>query len=216
MKRFLRNAVYPNRCPFCDSVIEESRCACTYCSGRLPEYSMKKYAYGGYFCAAPFRYDGVFAEAVKRFKYRRRSNYTDNMGFYIVNSILELYTPEEIGNFDLVTCVPMHIKDLRVRKHNQAELLGRACAKILEKEYAETLDKIRHNKKQHTLKASERRENVKGVFTCRDPELVKDKNVLIIDDIITTGATLGECAKILKKAGCASVSCAVFCASAGV
>ncbi len=190
MKRFLRNAVYPNRCPFCDSVIEESRCACTYCSGRLPEYSMKKYAYGGYFCAAPFRYDGVFAEAVKRFKYRRRSNYTDDMGFYIVNSILELYTPEEIGNFDLVTCVPMHIKDLRVRKHNQAELLGRACAKILEKEY--------------------------GVFTCRDPELVKDKNVLIIDDIITTGATLGECAKILKKAGCASVSCAVFCASAGV
>ena len=196
MKRFLRNAVYPNRCPFCDSVIEESRCACTYCSGRLPEYSMKKYAYGGYFCAAPFRYDGVFAEAVKRFKYRRRSNYTDDMGFYIVNSILELYTPEEIGNFDLVTCVPMHIKDLRVRKHNQAELLGRACAKILEKEYG--------------------RENVKGVFTCRDPELVKDKNVLIIDDIITTGATLGECAKILKKAGCASVSCAVFCASAGV
>ena len=81
---------------------------------------------------------------------------------------------------------------------------------------AETLDKIRYNKKQHTLKASERRENVKGVFKCRDPELVKDKNVLIIDDIITTGATLGECAKILKKAGCASVSCAVFCASAGV
>lgn len=77
--------------------------------------------------------------------------------------------------------------------------------------YCDTLEKFKENLEQHSIKASERAKNVMGVYRIIDKELIKDKKILIIDDIITTGHTLGECAKILMKKGCKSVDCAVLC-----
>lgn len=213
IKKRLIGILYPNRCPFCDKVINENECACEKCIGKLPEFSVKRHALGGWLCPTPFVYNGCYADAVKRFKFLKRKNYSADMAYYIAGSILELYPPELLQAIDYVTCVPMHKKDLKRRRYNQAELLARDCSELLGIDYLETLKKVKYNKKQHTLKASLRYDNVKGVFRCIDPLQVKDKNIIIIDDIITTGATLGECAKNLKKAGCANVACAVFCSA---
>ena len=126
----------------------------------------------------------------------------------IVQSVLEVH--EEI-NFDIITCVPMHKDDRKKRGYNQAELLARECAKIMNIPYIDTLEKHKKNKVQHSIKAKERAKNVRGVYRLIQKDIVKDKNILIIDDIITTGHTLGECAKVLSKGKCKSIRCAVVC-----
>lgn len=212
IKRLIKEILFPNRCPFCDKLIDESLNACKSCENKLQRFSITTYAIGSMKCSAPFRYEGMYAGAIKRFKFRKRRNYTKALGCYMVEAMHSVFTPEELARVDLVTCVPMHKKDLN-RKRNHSELLGAECASRLNLDYARVIEKVRFNKKQHHLKGSLRYENVKGAFGCPDKELVKGKNILIIDDIITTGATLGECAKVLTKAGCASVICAVFCAT---
>ena len=130
----------------------------------------------------------------------------------LVQGILEIHY-ENLSEFDLITCVPMHKDSLKKRGYNQAELLARECAEIMELPYADTLIKYKLAQAQHCIKANHRAKNVKGVYRIIDKELIKDKNILIIDDIITTGHTLGECARILTKNGCKSVSCAVVCST---
>ena len=79
--------------------------------------------------------------------------------------------------------------------------------------YFDTLVKIKKNTPQHSISASKRGDNVKGVYKIYDKELINDKTILLIDDIITTGNTLGECAKVLMKNGCKEVLCATFCSA---
>ena len=216
VKEKLIKLVYPNRCPFCDGVIKSKEYACERCKALLPEYALTVFAYGGYPCAVPLRYDGCFAEAVRRFKFRRRIAYAPNLAVVTVGAVLECFTPQEIEAFDCVSFVPMHPIDMRKRRYNQAEILAQACAVLMKLPCEALLEKHKYNQKQHTVTRSERFQNVRGVYRCIDREAVRDKNVLLIDDIITTGATLGECARILKKADCKSVSCAVICAVGAV
>ena len=209
LKVYLRGLIFPNRCPFCDRLIKENLTVCGSCKPKLPGFSIETYAIGAVLCSSPFKYDGMFAAAIKRFKFKKRRNYTESLGFYISSSVLKIFTAGQLESIDYISCVPMYGKG-GTKTANHAELLGKEVAKQLGIEYAETLVKIKPNKKQHTLKQSERFKNVKGVFKCSDRELVKGKNILIVDDIITTGATLGECARALKKAGSGKIYCAVF------
>ena len=114
---------------------------------------------------------------------------------------------------DIITAVPMYYKNMRERGYNQSELLAKECAEIFNIPYAELVEKHKKNKAQHTLKGKERESNVQGVYRVIDSQAVADKNILIIDDIITTGNTLGECCKVLKKAGCKNICCAALCAA---
>ena len=108
----------------------------------------------------------------------------------------------------------MYRKALQRRRFNHAEALARECAAVMGLPYVETLEKYRQNAPQHTLRRSERSLNVKDVYRVIDPSLVKGKRILLIDDIITTGSTLGECARMLKTGGCRRVICAVACTTA--
>lgn len=204
----IKDILFPVRCPYCESVISKTEYACEDCKKKFPSPAIIKYAVGGYKCTSPFPYDGIFKKAVKKFKFGNKGGYAKQLAFPMVQSILESY---QGVNFDLITCVPMHKKRLRKRGYNQAELLARECAKIMNIPYCDTLEKFKENREQHSIKASERAKNVKGVYRIIDKELVCDKNILIIDDIITTGHTLGECAGTLIKSGCNSVNCAVLC-----
>lgn len=199
---------FPVRCPYCENVIAKTEYACENCKKQFPEQAIIKYAVGGYKCASPFPYDGIFKKAVGKFKFKNRGGYAKQLSFVIVQSILESFNPND---FDIITCVPMHKKRLRQRGYNQAELLAVECSEIMKIPYKDTLEKYKENLEQHSIKASERADNVRGVYRIIDKSLVKGKNILIIDDIITTGNTLGECARILMKSGCKSVSCAVVC-----
>lgn len=208
LRNSVKDILFPVRCPYCETVIHKTEYACEDCKNKFPSPAIIKYAVGGYKCTSPFPYDGIFKKAVKRFKFGNKGGYAKQLAFPMVQSILESYQGVD---FDLITCVPMHKKRLAQRGYNQAELLAKECAKIMNIPYCDTLEKYKENREQHSIKASERAKNVKGVYRIIDKELVRDKNILIIDDIITTGNTLGECAKILMKKGCRSAECAVLC-----
>lgn len=111
--------------------------------------------------------------------------------------------------FDFVTCVPLSAKGRRKRGYNQAALLAKQTALHLHLPYKATLIKIRENTAQHSLPKAMRWENVQGVYAPRRKTLLNGKSVLLIDDIVTTGNTLRECAHVLEKSG-ATVWCATL------
>lgn len=208
LKTAVADSIFPVRCPYCGKVIERNDYACFDCKSKFPEKAITRYAIGGCKCASALPYDGIFANGVKRFKFNNNASYAKQLAVVLVMSILEIYQGEK---FDLITCVPMHKDGLKERGYNQAELLAKECAEIMHIPYVDTLEKFRKNRTQHSIKASERADNVRGVFRIIDKSIVKNKNILIIDDIITTGHTLGECTRILAKSGCSFVSCATLC-----
>jgi ComF family protein len=112
---------------------------------------------------------------------------------------------------DVIAPVPLHPKTQRQRGYNQAALLaevvGRAIGVPVE---PNLLLQIRPMKPQATLGEKERWENVKGAFGVADPESVKGQIVLVVDDVMTTGSTLNEVAKVLKRAGARCVYCLTF------
>jgi ATP-dependent protease ClpP protease subunit len=98
------------------------------------------------------------------------------------------------------------VERLKERGYNQTSLFAREIALIIKKEYQEdNLQKVKENLAQSTLNKQEREENVKDVYKLRDIEIVKNKKILLMDDIYTTGNTLNECSKILKQAGANNV-----------
>ena len=104
-----------------------------------------------------------------------------------------------MADADLIVPVPLHPKRLKQRGFNQALLLARAFPEV--PLGREAVVRVRHTVPQVELKPKERRDNVKGAFAVPDPALVKGKNVLLLDDVYTTGATVRECAKVLRRAG---------------
>lgn len=113
-----------------------------------------------------------------------------------------------IENFfapDIITFVPMSIKAEEKRGYNQSELLADALAKLLSLEAYCTLEKVKDTARQAELDFEERSKNLKGAFKVTDKKFVKGKHVLVVDDVLTTGATSHEVASALKTAGAKSV-----------
>ncbi|MCK5087544.1 MAG: ComF family protein, partial [Melioribacteraceae bacterium] len=110
-------------------------------------------------------------------------------------------------DYDLVTAVPLHKKKLLRRGFNQAEILARNVAKKLELPYEhQIIRKIKDTTSQSYLDKEERFKNVAGIFSCESKKSLKEKSVLLIDDIFTTGATTNACSLTLKKSGVAKVT----------
>ena len=142
-------------------------------------------------------YDDASAKAIHRFKYNRDTTYSRPLG-----SIISSYS--ELKGLDMVIPVPLHIKRLRERGFNQSLLLAKAVGKshrITVEPY--TLKRIRWTEPQVNLSGKERKLNVKGAFEVQKD--VKGKRILLVDDVYTTGATVRECSKILKKSGAKDV-----------
>jgi ComF family protein len=150
--------------------------------------------------AALYDEEGPSGQAIKRFKYNRRLDMLPVMHHWLKRPLcLEL-----VQVADLVAPVPLHPSRLRQRGFNQALLLAQAFPEVpLEREL---LARQRHTPPQAGLNPKERRDNVKGAFAVPRPELVKGKSILLIDDVFTTGATVRECAKVLRRAGAREVN----------
>lgn len=101
--------------------------------------------------------------------------------------------------------VPIHKKRFKKRGFNQAEVLARELSSLADIPYINALTRIKDTKSQTKLTKKQRAENIKEAFTCTMPSEIKKKAVILIDDVCTTGATLEECAKVLKKAGAREV-----------
>lgn len=208
--RFLQDIIFTVKCPYCQKVIERNDYACKECKKKFPQVGVENYAIGGYKTIAPFKYNGIFANGVKNFKFHENPAYSRQLAVPLANEIITKY---DLSSIDIITAVPMHRENKQERGYNQAELLAKECAEILNIPYTVVIEKHKLNKAQHTLKGKERENNVQGVYRVVDKQIIANKNILIIDDIITTGNTLGECCKVLKKSGCQSVCCATLCAA---
>lgn len=103
---------------------------------------------------------------------------------------------------DIITPVPLHPKRLRARRFNQSALLAQEIAKTSGKTYQpDALLRTRYTTPQQGLSRKERDKNVHGAFAARHKEVLSGKTVLLVDDVYTSGATLNECARVLKAAG---------------
>jgi len=149
----------------------------------------------------PFK--APLADAIHLLKYSDRRSVVQKLSHYMEHSISGA---EQYQAADLILSVPLHPARKRERVYNQAQLLAQALGKIMNKAYPENIiSRARHTQTQTKLNKQQRLENVKDIFTVRKPELVKGKTVILIDDVLTTGATIGSCARTLLEAGASRV-----------
>ena len=150
---------------------------------------------------SPFRFDGVMRQAIHQLKYRSLRALAAPLAELLRDYIITNPVPAEV-----MVPVPLHQKRLRERGYNQSALLARELGKLTSLPVVDDcLVRQQHAPPQaRTANVDERRRNVAGVFACRN-QRVRDKQVLLIDDVSTSGATLDACAAALKAAGAASV-----------
>lgn len=116
-----------------------------------------------------------------------------------------------IDSVDLIAPVPLHPLRLFLRQYNQSAILCNEISRLTGREKKNNLLKRnRYTSSQGQKKHKERQKNVKAAFTVNLPHLVQGRNILIIDDVMTTGATVNECAKALKKGGASKVNVLTF------
>jgi ComF family protein len=153
--------------------------------------------------AGPYVYEGALMTAIHHFKYGCKTAMAGSLG-----PLLGRYAAERFGGLDepLVMPIPLHPRRLRKRGFNQSLLLARHVvgALLADLDFL-NLRRVRHTAPQTGLGRDERRRNVRGAFLLKAPDDVKGRTVLLVDDVMTTGSTLNECARILRKAGCRDV-----------
>lgn len=144
---------------------------------------------------SPLVYDGLAKKMVLDFKYQNKRYLSHTLGKMMVDKFLE-----ENANIDLICYVPMTKKEKKQRGFNQSLLMAKDISSRLKIPYADILCKDRETKVQKKLNAKERAENLKNAFSVQNNILCVDKNILLIDDVFTTGSTSNECSKMLIKA----------------
>lgn len=154
-------------------------------------------------CVSPLFYQGHVREGIHRFKFSNCSGYADVFGQLMSQAVRDAWKE---NSFDLVTWVPLSKKGLRCRGYDQAQLLAESMAPRFALTVSPALVKTRHTATQSLLSSkSSRRANVLDAYEIRNDADVRGKTVLLCDDVVTTGATLSECARILLTAGAARV-----------
>ena len=208
---WLLDLLFPPRCVFCGKLLATGeRDFCARCQRELPWLEGPAAEQTGEFfslCAAPLRYQGVVRDSIRRYKFKGRQGYHKAYGKLVAQCVHDHLA----GKYDLITWVPLSEKRKRERGYDQAFLLASAAALELGDVAVETLRKSRHTDAQSGLEGeAERRANVLGAYTAVDPELLAGKRVLLIDDVVTTGATFSECARVLRTMGAKDVVCAAL------
>ncbi|MDD5115669.1 MAG: ComF family protein [Candidatus Omnitrophica bacterium] len=224
--RGIRDLIYPNFCPGCKNKIspagkQDLICGdcwekiernlppfCVYCGRRL-----EKRGAAVNICArclrnefhfdrafSPCSYTGIIKKLIHEFKYSGRDYLGEPLGRLMNDFIRDYRLPIEY--MDFIVPVPLHKSRLREREFNQAQLLSEEIAGEFDKEVLTgILVRNRQTRTQTELSPEERRRNVKSSFSVRDKKAVKGANILLVDDVLTTGATSSEAARVLKDSG---------------
>ncbi len=224
--QMLINFLFPSVCCFCGEVTAYDRAVCPLCREKASTISgiacsscgMERgfcscaEQPGEYECSvASFYYEELPKQGVLLLKYGQ----TPYIARYLSAYMAKQASVRLKGiRFDMLTAVPMHRLKRRARGYNQAEMLARPLARRLGIHYAKNiLLQTQKNRSQHLQNRDDRQKNVQGIYQLGKNALVKGKTILLVDDIITTGATLRECAHVLKAGGARAVYCVVFCAT---
>lgn len=159
--------------------------------------------------AALWYYEGRVRASLLRYKFSGHRAYAAAYGRLLAMKIAR----EHPEGFDVLTWVPVSALRRLRRGYDQVELLARAVASELGCSAVPTLKKIRNNPPQSCITGdAQRRANVLGVYKAMEPDRFRGKRVLLLDDIVTTGATVSEAARVLLTAGAREVHCAAIAA----
>lgn len=205
--------LFPRRCPWCDKVTgfaEHDDCAGRLELRRLPPGPVAvAVETSGYLEAAwaCYRYKSPVSDAILRLKLKDQPEHAEELGRHLIAR----YQDEGLaGCFDLIIPVPVSAKTRRRRGYNQSELLAAALAAGTEMSCApDLLRKVKETRRQMNLTREERRTNILGAYAARSRRYLDGRRILLVDDVLTTGATLNECARTLREAG--AVSCSALC-----
>jgi len=235
LKRFL-DIIFPRKCILCESSHDgDAETICPNCMDKIPfiknpacvrcgipfevTYPIEEslnYLCGECRNSPPLfdralsvcQYNEAVRDIISTYKYHNKPY----IGKDLVSIILK-FLDEKITELSpkLIIHVPLHVKKLKERGYDQAYILSEGIGKYLDIPVSYgNLVRTRYTTPQVSLSGSERMENVKGAFLVIDPSGVKDKSILLVDDVFTTGATIKECVKVVKKAGAGKVYVLTF------
>ena len=228
--RAVSSLFYPPVCAICSASIEAGEYLCPDCHGKTPRISPPFCATcsepfsgaisGPFTCAncahrrlyfqaavAVYRSRGIVRRIVHQFKYGRQIHLRHLVGRWLCAALEDERLRDR--QFDLIVPVPLHPARERDRGFNQALLLALLLGGRMTTAVKPVLERVRYTTTQTAFDRSERMENLHGAFRLRRKTDVRGLRVLLIDDVLTTGATLSECARVWKRAGAGSIHAAI-------
>ena len=229
---WIANLFFPRRCCLCGKVVEWHQTMCADCRldapfvlppvcelcGRGEDYCACRKRHRNFDrCVMPFYYDGLGESGIDQLKNAADCTVADGLAA----EMAEVMRREYGGiHFDCVMPVPQYKSDERKKGYNPAAMLAQVLSCRTGIPYVVGLRKLFHTTPQKELRAVARSGNLLGAFTVDEPQMANDKTVLLVDDTITTGSTLDECAKMLKIYGAREVyavtaACSVYKESKG-
>lgn len=208
----LLQILFPAKCILCKDLLgDEETDLCHTCREHAPLFSKEKINFS--FIArwtAVWYYKDTVRKGLLQYKFSGRRSSAAGFARQIAMKLLET----DMATPNLLVWVPISRLRKFSRGYDQVELIARALSQELGIPAIPALKKIRHTPPQSSLKsAAERRANVLGAYRVISPQSVKGKHLLLLDDVITTGATVSECARMLTMAGAETVDCAAVAAA---
>ena len=208
----LMQLLFPAKCVLCGKLLKkEEQDLCRDCRHDSPEYPAGKdnIQFLDSFTAVWY-YEGNVRRSLLRYKFYNSRSFAESYGRILAMKLMNLFP----DGFDCLTWVPISAPRKLTRGYDQVELLAKAVGKELGMQPVPLLKKVRHNRPQSGITgAAKRRANVLGAYRETDREAIAGKRILLLDDILTTGATAGECARVLLTSGAREVHCAAVAAA---
>ena len=193
-KRFVY--ILKDKCDHCGRLTSKPTLFCDDCIGKNIEFDTAR---------SVFEYQEPISSAIKAFKYGNKKYLAEVFASKMLNVFLSSFS-----NASVITFVPMTEVKKKQRGYNQAELLANELSRLTGIEVFELATKKRDTLSQASLTAKERKQNLKSTFKF-NKKLIKDKNIVIVDDVLTTGSTADVLAKGFKEAGAKSVGVITVC-----
>lgn len=192
--------IYPNVCGFCNKICKEE--ICNKCRIKIKKYQINIVIKppNRYFneLISIFKYEGIIREKILQYKFNDKA--------YMKNTFAKIILKNKkvcglLKKYDIIIPVPIHKSRKAQRGYNQTQLIASKLAEYIDIEFCNNvLVKNKNTIAQSKLNRKKRIENIKGAFDILNLEKVQGKNVLLFDDIYTTGSTANECSRVLKTA----------------
>lgn len=218
----LLNTLLPQNCIICNNILEISSLdICSKCIKKINNYTIIKSLYENHknlngliinegFSLYKLQENSDIERLIYSLKYRGKKSIGKILGKQLAEQVNSIFK----NNIDIIIPVPLHIKKLKERGYNQSLIIANEISQTISKPInCNTIIRHKNTNSQTTKNRIERYENLKGAFKVLDEDTIKNKNILIVDDVITTGATLESCGRELILNGAKSISYATLAKS---
>lgn len=212
MIHYVYRLLFPPKCTLCQTLLTKQETdLCHHCRIQTPEFQKGKFNFS--FLAgwtAVWYYKDDVRQSLLRYKFYNARSYAEIYGRFLAMKLQR----DGLDHFDILTWVPTGTVRRLKRGYDHVALIGKSVSRELGQPLTKVLKKVRNTPPQSGIHdPAGRRANVLGAYRVIDPDAITGKKVLLLDDIITTGATVSECARVLLTAGAKEVTCAAVAAA---